>query len=381
MANSLVLNGQLSNVKVRPSPSNPGSYQLVFGHRRILAAKKLGWKTIKAEIVETNDKQVATQSLVENFERKSLSDYEKALCFERLNKLFGMSYEEIGRLVGLSKQHISHYISMTNLFDPAYLSTNPDLVEVLHELTERHARELTAITDTQSRADAARLACSEELSVRELSHVVGRLRGWFTSNKTGPTATVLGTLSPQSEQQDIGSIKQIIDDEFGLAREDDFESFRRMHLFENGFSLYSGYPPLDRLENREAVDRESDWFYKIAQNSSWAVINPKIDVFHDVAVATFEARCGQTGFKEKTNGKLRVTLVLVKRMHAWKIVHEHWSEVSDAHRYFLARFSHRYNSDPANKSWKLKSLQKSIFRDTRTGVSRKSRLNRTTTPL
>ena len=106
MANSMKSNGQLVTIKVRPNPTDNNRYELVFGHRRFLAAKKLGWKTIRAEVVDATNEDVLMQSLVENFEREGISDYEKALIFSTLNTKFNKTYEEIGKGLGISKQHV-----------------------------------------------------------------------------------------------------------------------------------------------------------------------------------------------------------------------------------------------------------------------------------
>ena len=131
LAESLRANGQLTTVKVRPSAEHEGRYELIFGHRRVMAARKLGWKTIRAEIVKIAEEEMMSQSLVENFEREDLSDYEKALIFERMNREFGKTYEQIGRMIGISKQHVSNYLAMLRLFDPDVLSSNPEILNSL----------------------------------------------------------------------------------------------------------------------------------------------------------------------------------------------------------------------------------------------------------
>jgi ParB family chromosome partitioning protein len=90
-------NGQLVRIHVRPSEKYPGKYDLIYGHRRFLAAKKLSWKTIKAEIEDATEEEMAIQSLVENVQREDLSDYEKTLFFQKLSTEFKMTYQQIGK--------------------------------------------------------------------------------------------------------------------------------------------------------------------------------------------------------------------------------------------------------------------------------------------
>lgn len=75
--------GQDSPILVRPHPTNHGRYQIVFGHRRVRAARTLGRK-VKAVIrAVTNDEHVIAQGQ-ENSARENLSFIERALFAQRL---------------------------------------------------------------------------------------------------------------------------------------------------------------------------------------------------------------------------------------------------------------------------------------------------------
>src|SRR5271169_1003992 len=97
LANSLKLLGLMSPVKLR---RNGLRYQLVYGHRRVRAARSLSWQTIRAEVEDLSDESMLELSLVENIERKNLSDFETAISYWRMNREFGMTFEEIGNLTG-----------------------------------------------------------------------------------------------------------------------------------------------------------------------------------------------------------------------------------------------------------------------------------------
>ncbi len=71
LASSLRLMGLMSPVKVRRTGSR---YQLVYGHRRVRAARSLNWQTIRAEVQDLSDEMMLKASLIENLERKNLSD-------------------------------------------------------------------------------------------------------------------------------------------------------------------------------------------------------------------------------------------------------------------------------------------------------------------
>ena len=51
LAESLSKEGQLSPIRIRKHPAIKRSFLVVFGNRRLAAARKLGWKTIRAEVI------------------------------------------------------------------------------------------------------------------------------------------------------------------------------------------------------------------------------------------------------------------------------------------------------------------------------------------
>ena len=179
LANSISKIGLLSPILVRPKEKE--KFELVFGHRRFRAAKLLDWKTISADVRNLSDVEMIQVSLSENLVRSDLSDYEKALSFERMNAEFGLSQEEIGKLTGYSRPHICNYIRMLNLFDPLILEKDKTLKQKLHLVSEHHARIILKLGDSEDRRRAVELVATQGLSVQDLHRVIHRFRGWFES--------------------------------------------------------------------------------------------------------------------------------------------------------------------------------------------------------
>jgi ParB family chromosome partitioning protein len=335
MANSMKSNGQLVTIKVRPNPTDNNRYELVFGHRRFLAAKKLAWKTIRAEIVEATNEDVLMQSLVENFEREGISDYEKALIFSTLNTKFNKTYEEIGKNLGISKQHVGSYISMLRLFDNTELATNPDLADAFHNVSEHHARVLSQVNDKKTRSDLLLMVARDKLSVRDLTNMISHLRSWFPTQK--PTMENLEQLQVSNIESvgstsDVEDITQAVFDEFKLAQKGDFEGFKNLHLIGSGFTLFPSYPPFERVEDSRAILREREWFYDILPKYSWKIEDLKITVLGRTALTTLRVNYF-LGKNENAASKrvVRGTMVFVKRGDSWKVLHEHWSRVQKLH--------------------------------------------------
>lgn len=90
---SMRKDGLLQPIGVRKLPS--GKYDAVFGNRRILAAKKLGWNEISANVLDLEtdiDRDII--NLVENFKRQNTSVSEEGRMFSSL-KDRGLSETEI----------------------------------------------------------------------------------------------------------------------------------------------------------------------------------------------------------------------------------------------------------------------------------------------
>ena len=326
-------NGQLVTIKVRPNPNDSNRYELVFGHRRFLAAKKLGWSTIRAEVVEATDEDVLKQSLVENFEREGISDYEKALIFSTLNTKFNKTYEEIGKSLGISKQHVASYIGMLRLFDNSDLAANQELADALHKMSEHHARILSRVNDKKTRADLLLMVSRDKLSVRDLTNMISHLRSWFPTQKPG--VENLGQLQVSDIESvgstsDVESITRAVFDEFKLAQSGDFDGFKKLHLVGSGFTLFPSYPPFERVEDTRAISREREWFYDILPKFSWKIEDLKITVLGRTALTTLKVNYFSSKNVNAAKRMVRGTMVFVKRGDSWKILHEHWSRVQKA---------------------------------------------------
>lgn len=83
LVESIAENGQQIPGLVRPHPSIEGRYLVVFGHRRLAAARKLG-VLFKAVVADFSDEQAYVAQGVENSERRDLSFIERALFAKRL---------------------------------------------------------------------------------------------------------------------------------------------------------------------------------------------------------------------------------------------------------------------------------------------------------
>jgi ParB family chromosome partitioning protein len=96
-----------------------GKYELIAGHRRIRAARLIGWGTIKARIRVLNDKEAEIATLVSNEAHEDLSDYERAKSYDRaLKRGLAKNQTEVGRMFARTQARVSQCMSFLDLPAP-----------------------------------------------------------------------------------------------------------------------------------------------------------------------------------------------------------------------------------------------------------------------
>lgn len=98
-----------------------GKYEAVFGNRRILAAKKLGWADISAHVLDSaeNDNDRDIINLVENLKRQNTTVAEDGRIFQAL-KDRGLSEQEISARVGISSIRVETALEVFNRVPAEY---------------------------------------------------------------------------------------------------------------------------------------------------------------------------------------------------------------------------------------------------------------------
>lgn len=176
LSHSLKRGGLIQPIGVRPHPAKPGRFQLVYGQRRLEAARKSGWERILARVFEVDDKTLVQMTVIENLHREDLSDYEKGMIFRVLSEKFGLTYEEIGDAIGHSKQYVSNHIAMTRLFTEEEVNNDSQLRSYLKKISEAHSRILQQVPDREERIRLLKVTVDEKLCTKELKSLVGRPR-------------------------------------------------------------------------------------------------------------------------------------------------------------------------------------------------------------
>jgi ParB/RepB/Spo0J family partition protein len=319
LALSLSTHGQLTPIEVRCHPTKSNYFQVVFGNRRLAGARKLGWKTIRANIVEADDNEALLRAIVENIHRKDLSDYEKAVFIERLHTVTGKNYSELAEMIKKSAAFVSLHVAMLHLFPKAIAGTD-EKDRVLEKLTEKHARVLFKLDDPEDRWNTAKFAVNANLSVRELERICSRpahstYGGGLTRAKS--IQEIIRAFTTGFNHKDLRPF---------------FESFSS-----HKFTIFTSYPPFSKLTKETARDYICDAFRRMGQVKE-TLDEIDIRVCGKFAYVTMEVlfEINHEGVRMKS--KTRSTIILEKeKQEGWKIVHAHYSTANPD--VFLGLFS------------------------------------------
>lgn len=136
-------------------------YELISGERRYRAAYAAGLTYIPCIVITSTDNDCAVLSLLENLHREDLSFLEIAESYRELVKKQGVSSRDLSRRLGGRPFEINERINLMRL-DPLVRKYIRNF-----NLTERQARALLKIRDSEQQIDAARQICENSLSEEE----------------------------------------------------------------------------------------------------------------------------------------------------------------------------------------------------------------------
>lgn len=89
-------------LRVRPHPAREGYYEVIAGHRRLLACRQVGLKEARCEVGEASDADAEVTVMLSNAARVDPLPWEQGEGFRRLIKKHGMSRAQVAAAFGLS---------------------------------------------------------------------------------------------------------------------------------------------------------------------------------------------------------------------------------------------------------------------------------------
>lgn len=174
LASSIERHGILQPITVQRRPD--GTYTLLIGERRCIAAKRVGMGVVPAMIKDEKpnpDKSLETR-LVENIHREDLDPMDEAEAYQQLIDV-GLGVSETARRVGKPRYYVSKSLRLLRL--------HPKLREAVRQrtLTSGHAHELLRLEPEQQLVVAEEVqekGFTEKDTRERVREVLGRQLPW-----------------------------------------------------------------------------------------------------------------------------------------------------------------------------------------------------------
>lgn len=163
LAQSIEENGLLQPITVR---KDSGCYYLIAGERRLRACKLIGMKEIIALITDCSSEDSAVLGLLENLQRKDLQMFEQAEAILSLLREWELTQEEAAKRLGISQSYLANKLRLLRL------SSDEQTEIIENNLSERHARALLRIDNTQMRRQLLRVVADKKLNVAQTEKMV-----------------------------------------------------------------------------------------------------------------------------------------------------------------------------------------------------------------
>lgn len=162
---SIKANGLLEPILVQPLED--GNYQILNGHYRVRAVRRLRHKTILGHIYPCDRRSALIIFCTSNVLTKSLSALEEAMMMKGLVTEAGFSLAEIGELWGHSKSWVSRRLKLLIGLDP---TVKRELEE--GQLRPRLAQELTRLPQGNDQSRVLALVKRYYLTKDQTAHLI-----------------------------------------------------------------------------------------------------------------------------------------------------------------------------------------------------------------
>ena len=116
-----------------------GKYQLIAGHRRLLAATKAGLETVPVIVMNKTDDEVAVLAVIENLQREDLNYFEQAMAIQSLMNKLNLTQAQVGQKLSISQPAVANKLKLLQF------SKEQQIKLLAFNLTERHARAISRL--------------------------------------------------------------------------------------------------------------------------------------------------------------------------------------------------------------------------------------------
>jgi ParB family transcriptional regulator, chromosome partitioning protein len=173
LTRSIELNGLMQPIVVRKKTDN--TYELIDGHRRIMAYKRLSITEIKAIVKNYNDKEAQLFSIIGNLQRKNLSPIETAFAFRKvLNQGAFYDQRDLSQSLGKDETYVSDVLNLLNMdsriIDDLLNNKSINDVRILRMI--RNAHPLGDKKNCEQQWQLYTTVLTQKLNRKQLAHLI-----------------------------------------------------------------------------------------------------------------------------------------------------------------------------------------------------------------
>jgi ParB family chromosome partitioning protein len=166
LAQAIRVQGFTTRLRVRRNPEDLGTFQLVYGERRLRAAKQAGLTVIPCEIAEHTDEELIEIGLAENIQRQDLDPLEEAQAFRTFMDQRGYTIVRLAERIGKDRSYVESRLAL--------LRTPEDVQQMvaLRPDTIRAAREIAKLATPEERRPLIESVLAGTLSKEDVRAIV-----------------------------------------------------------------------------------------------------------------------------------------------------------------------------------------------------------------
>lgn len=162
LADSIETNGLINPILVKQIGN--GKYEVVAGHRRYEAVKRLGLPHIECNITEeTSEKDLLLAQVAENILRKNMSALELVEVFENMKKQYGIRQNAIARYFNKTETWVTNQYQAAKMLQSQYGEKIPA------EMKTKTAGQIKLAVQKKMRGEAEKILC-KGMSVKIKGH-------------------------------------------------------------------------------------------------------------------------------------------------------------------------------------------------------------------
>lgn len=138
LAESIRVHGFTSRLRVRPHPSLPNTFELVYGERRLRAAGIADLDSVPCEIADHSDADLIEIGLAENIQRRDLDPLDEARAFATFIAERGYSVRRLAERIGKDKSYVESRLALLRMPDDVrdMVAQRPDSLRAAQEITK-----------------------------------------------------------------------------------------------------------------------------------------------------------------------------------------------------------------------------------------------------